>query len=434
MCTHGMSRPRDLRDAASAIVRRGFFVVVLAAIAAGGCASREAGPVPEPLSAEAGALLERAQQALDHGAFGYALALLDSVSVRAPAAPDVAFTRGLVLTKLRRFEEAENSFRSALELDPEYGGAWYHRGHVAFLQEQFRSALAHYRQEQRLLEKRASRRQSATAVDQFQEALPVVHLQIGRTLEQLGAADSARVAYETALALDSTVAAAHGWLSALYEARGDAGRSVEHAHKALELEPTNLEYAYRVGTLFLQQGELDEAASFLAAVVKHVPGHEGATYNLGRALMALGLEEEGQRYLDRVEIVHQLKNEVMRAEQAVGRYPAEPDRWIELARLMVQAGYLDKAAEAFSVALYLRPGDLSVQNDLANVSLAAGDTTGALYGFRSIVAQDSTFADGWFNLGVVYAMTGRMNSARAAWKEALRYEPGHREAKQYLQE
>ena len=80
----------------------------------------------------------------------------------------------------------------------------------------------------------------------------------------------------------------------------------------------------------------------------------------------------------------------------------------------------------------LRPGDVAVQNDLANVALARGDTTTAFHRFETLLRQDSTVAGAWLNLGILYAVTGRREAARSAWERTLRYQPDDAQARAYL--
>lgn len=262
--------------------------------------------------------------------------------------------------------------------------------------------------------------------------MPAITAQIGRTYALLGVQDSARVAYEEALALDSTYAVAHAWLSELYENQGQVAQALHHAQRALEGNPQEVGYAYQVGSLLFQTGRVEEAALLLSAVVQQWPGHEGAAYNLGRALMAMGREEDGQALLDRAEEMQRLQEQALLAQRAVEMHPNDPKRWIHLAGMMLRSGYYDKAEEALTVALAQKPNDLTLRNDLANLALVRGDTTLAVHRFQALLRRDSTFADAWLNLGIIYAMTGQPQEARRAWEQVLQYKPDDPDAKAYL--
>jgi len=376
-------------------------------------------------------LVERMQTAYKGGDWTEALALADSVRERAPQRPEAPLTEGLVLTSLKRYDEAEAAYERALALDPTVRKAWYHLGHNAFLQRRYREALSYYRKEQGLLEKTNRGVRSAEAPSESED-LAAISAQIGRTYALLGVEDSARIAYEEALELDQTHAAAHAWLSELYESQGRLDDALRHAQEALESKPEEVGYAYRVGFLLFQTGRAEEAAMLLSAVVQRWPGHEGASYNLGRALKAIGREREGQTMLERVEEIQKLQEQALLAQRAVEMYPDDARRWVDLARLMMQIGYHDKAEEALTAALAQQPGNLSIQHDLANLAMVRGDTTVALERFQSLIRKDSTLADAWLNLGIIYAMTGRKSEARAAWQKVLHIDPDDPDARKYL--
>jgi tetratricopeptide (TPR) repeat protein len=75
---------------------------------------------------------------------------------------------------------------------------------------------------------------------------------------------------------------------------------------------------------------------------------------------------------------------------------------------------------------------MEIQNNIANLKLIRGDTTGAISQYRAILQRDSTLVDIWLNLGVVYALSGQAENARQAWLNALKHHPNHPAARAYL--
>ena len=153
---------------------------------------------------------------------------------------------------------------------------------------------------------------------------------------------------------------------------------------------------------------------------------------MGQALLRLGRTEQAQPYLERAETLQKLEQKVSEAQATAYHFPEDPEKWVALANLLVTSGRYDEALNAFRVALFLVPRSLALYNDIANLTLAMGDTANAILRYRQVLSLDSTFADGWLNLGVAYAQAGERDAARRAWQQALRFEPGHGEAKAYL--
>lgn len=313
-------------------MKRMFLLVGAVAVMAAGC--RQPPPLP-PVAAQA---LAEAQRAYNRQRFAEALALADSAAALAPQAPDPLFLKGRVLTDLNRFDDARAAFRAVLDRDPEYRSARYHAGQVAFLQANYRDAVAWYQQELDVL----GRDEPA--------ARAAVVLQQGRAYALLNVPDSAEAAYRQALRLDSTSARAHAWMAELAAEQGALDEALTHARQALRLDPEDEEARYLVGSLLVRTGRPEAALAPLEAVVRRRPWHEGAHYNLGRALTALGHDGEGRRYLARADSLQALNAAIALAQLGTFQYPEDPARWRHLAALLQQAGRRAEAARALRTA------------------------------------------------------------------------------------
>ena len=80
----------------------------------------------------------------------------------------------------------------------------------------------------------------------------------------------------------------------------------------------------------------------------------------------------------------------------------------------------------------LDPGNLEIQNNLAVLYFVREENEAAIRLLEHIVAQDATYVEGWLNLGIVYAKSGRPEEARRAWQNVLRHQPENEAAKAYL--
>ena len=85
-------------------------------------------------------------------------------------------------------------------------------------------------------------------------------LELGRAYARLGEPDSARMAYEQALVLDSTNATAYMWLGQLHEELGEFEQALTYSREGLRLRPDDLDYKYIIGSLLYRSGQVDEAA------------------------------------------------------------------------------------------------------------------------------------------------------------------------------
>lgn len=359
-------------------------------------------------------MLVQSQRALQQGTLRKALTLADSVVRRAPRLADGHFQRGRVLSQLKRFDEAETEYRKVLSLNPQYQGAWFNLGNNAYRRQNYESALRYFRKEQ-------ERHPSASTL-----------VEMGKTYGVRNAPDSARLAYERALARDSTSAEAHARLGQLYEEEGELESALEYSRRALQLDSTNVNYRYIVGSQLFQLGRYEEAMPHLRAVIDERPWHQSAHYNLGQALVRTGRQDLGKKFLAESDSLEKQQREIERLESVAQDEPGAPDRWAKLGDAYRRAGRLEDARETYSIALYLRPSNPTLRDQLAQLSAELGNYEAAVSHYRTLLRQRPSFNEAWFNLGVVYARTGETEKARKAWKRVLKRDPDHRRAKAYL--
>ena len=392
----------------STTLRRAFGLLFAGMLAfLSGCVSEpEPEPVPALLDTKTQALLISGEDALNAQLFRRALAYADSAAARVPGGADVHFLRGRIYTEMARLGAADSAYKQALALQPGYEGAWNNLGNNAAHRHEYREAIALYHKE---LERGPA---------------PLPWRGIGQAYVELGRVDSARQAFEQALAIDSTYAGAHHDLTLLYEDEGNFEQALYHAEQALAMAPENHNVRYLVGSLLVKMRQMEAALPYLETVAEAWPWHHASHYNLGQALARLGREDEAKAYLDRAETLRALQSKIMQREVSVRSFPEDPYAHAALASALRQAGRYDDAMHSYKVALFLKPSDTEFQNNVAILHLLRGDNDEAIQWFENILRQDSTLADVWMNLGIVYAKSDRKAEARRAWEMALRQKPG----------
>lgn len=136
-----------------------------------------------------------------------------------------------------------------------------------------------------------------------------------------GREEDALAAYERALALDPSLAAAHTNLGNLHHARGDRAAARRHYASACELDPDQPEARYNLANLLEEQGEVEMAIAEHRRALAANPDFADAHYNL-----ALCLEQVGGRVQART---HWRRFLELTGEGALAPVEAE---WIETAR------------------------------------------------------------------------------------------------------
>ncbi|MEE9166476.1 MAG: tetratricopeptide repeat protein [Candidatus Neomarinimicrobiota bacterium] len=380
------------------------------------------------MTPEVSHLLIKAEDSFHQGDFNTALKLTDSAAVDAPELADIPYLQGLIFAKVTQLNRAKAAYERVVALDPNYRAAWFKLGNNAFRRYKYGEAVSMYRKEQQLAREKAQASHGEIDLERQRTTL----LQLGRAYIELGKVDSAEQAYLQAIAIDGSYAEAYSDLSALHKDNGDYQTAIAYSRKALKLDPETVHHHYFLGLLLAQTGQEQEAIGYLKTAIEQRPWHPGAHYNMGQALIRLGRMEEGRDYLAGIDSIQTLADLIDEAEFTARVNPDVPRRWIKLARLLRRAGRHQEAMDAYDVALYLSPKSVTIQRNVANLSLSLSDTTGAIKRYRAILWQDPSLGEIWVSLGAVYALSGRLEEARQAWQNALRYQPDNVQATAWL--
>lgn len=116
--------------------------------------------------------------------------------------------------------DAEDAYRRALELAPDYVDAWLNLGCLLCDQGRLADAIAQYREALSYLPHQ-----------------PLIHFNLGVALEDAGAKREALDSYHACIALAPDFADAHYNAARLHEALGDPHRAIRHYNQYRRLEP-----------------------------------------------------------------------------------------------------------------------------------------------------------------------------------------------------
>ncbi len=387
---------------------------------AGGCARDEAQELTRTerlrlkIDPRVGAYMARSQAALEQGNFNLALALTDSVLAVEPVLADPYFLRGRIFSLINLPEQALESYQMVLQLDPQYRGAWYDMGLIAFRGGRLREAVEFLQNEELV------------------EPTDFLYLELGKVYARLGEPDSARMAYEKSIEINPTNASAHMWLGQLMEETGDLDAALAHSLEGARIKPGDHEYEYIIGSLYFRLGDNEKAIEYLKPAAEALPWHQGAHYNLGQALLRTGRDAEARPHLARADEAQQMQQAVNDAQSAVQTDPENRDKWVHLSDVQWKVGQYQKAIDAYSVALSLDPTNFAMQTNLASLLIQSGDVAAGISRYQSILRIRPEMVETWINLGVAYANAGQYADARATWERGLELDPQNRQIKKNL--
>jgi predicted TPR repeat methyltransferase len=236
--------------------------------------------------------------------------------------------------------------------------------------------------------------------------------------------------------------AADAWhlLGILAYQGGKAADAVELISRAVELRPEEEDYRSNLGNALSSLGRSDEAIAAYQEAIRLAPGLLDARLNLGNALMRAGqLEEAAEQYgavleqhADHPQALNNLGT-LLRAqerqdeaiacfEQALAAVPDYRDALLNLGRALLGGNRAAEAIERLEQHLQARPDDADVHALLGASLWASGHLTEACPAFERAIALKPD-AELYNDLGAVRRELGQQEPARAAFANALEFDP-----------
>src|SRR5271157_638343 len=200
----------------------------------------------------------------------------------------------------------------------------------------------------------------------------------------------------------------HDALGLAYWIRGESERAEREWRETLRLEPDNVQTLASLGTLYAQQQQFDQALPLLEKALRLNPSDSGAHLNLGAAYAETGK-------LDRAEA---------QFRAAVLLSPMNFNAHNLLGKLYLDSSRLVEAEEQFRESLQCEP-NLAAYDHLGYIYVQRGDRDRAEKTFKAALAMKSTDSHAHFNLGLIYAATGRNAQAVEELHAALAADPNN---------
>ena len=178
-------------------------------------------------------------------------------------------------------------FEKAIELDPQYAGAYAGLGFTYFLE-----WFSQWSADPQNLARAEEMLQKATALD---ESLPRAHAALGFVKLWQKQYAQATAEIERALALDPNSATGYGNLAFVLMSVGRPEEAVEAAKKAVRLDPRQVQYLNTLGQAYVYAGQYEEAIPMLQDKCSPtIPIYWSAHWGLAVSYSELGREEEAR--------------------------------------------------------------------------------------------------------------------------------------------
>jgi tetratricopeptide (TPR) repeat protein len=409
-------------------------------------------------------LLNEGVSAYERGLYDEAVEKLGRCSAISLSSFRPYYYYGLALTATRRYAEAVEALRIALELEPQdlmalvaLGDALLQLGDVDEARAAYARAIkarpAHAPALDGLARSYEAQADDDRALDHYRQAilsnkgfapaythLGDLHLRHGRVREAV-------TLLEEAVAIRPDFAWGHNRLAVAYGRLGLLNEAVATVQKAIDLAPTDPSHPETLGWLQLDQAllaaaehsferalglnaALPESRIGLAQVERRRGDYASALLHVATAL---ALPDLGTKIIDRLAVLRaELEAEALRAallESRIASGEGTPEERGELAAILARRGQWNEAAE-----LQRAPASPEQEEWLAYLLFQAGRYREAHGIWSRLVsaAPEEARLDLRLNAGVALALLGDDAAAAEAFRGVLDAEPGHGLARLYL--
>ena len=273
----------------------------------------------------------------------------------------------------------------------------------------------------------------------------------------------ARKLLETAISLDPNHFEAVFELAKLLDQVKDFPAAIEQYQNALRLNPKDTGVHFQLASLYLSQGNYDQALGYFESCrALSPPNKDEVLVDMGiiyakknDPMQAIGLFQEALAFNQRNEPARKHLKESTGAlvslakeqlptdpatarkmlEKALSLDPNQYEASVELARLLDQKKDYQAAIEQYQNALRLNPKDAGTHFQLASLYLSQGNYDQALKNFESCKALSPSNKDEVLvNMGIIYAKKNDPMQAVGLFKEALDLNPGNETGRMHLKE
>jgi tetratricopeptide (TPR) repeat protein len=286
----------------------------------------------------------------------------------------------------RDYADAETLYRSTLWKNP---ACWMCHNNLAKIEQEkgrLPEALAHLDDSLRL-----------------HPSIPEAHDNRGVVLRMLGRRDEALVAHQEAVRLAPDFPKAHFHLAGAYEASGRLEEALTHYREALRLTPGDADAHHNAGAVLWRLGRLEEAVREMTQATQLNPDHVQAHDSLGTVLSSLGrLDEALERY-----------------DTALRLDPANASARNNRATALLGLGRLDEAIVEYRRALEADGNSARTHDNLGFALFSAGRPAEALVHTQEAIRLDPEYSAARVTLGVILLNTGRPAEAIPHFQTAL---------------
>ena len=403
-------------------------------------------------------LLERAQDALP---------IVNTLLGLAPDDPIVLLAQGHIAEALEQTEQAEASYRKAIEKAPTSFDGYLALSLLYFTLERSDDAARVLTEAEAHVAITADVRRAKGEAELRRDDLEAAIREFRGAIELdpndrasifgLGVAQrrsrdlaAAQATFDKLASMDATYPGLALERGLVFEARGDAPEAVLAYTRALESRPNDYELMTRLGGAQVSAEQLDPAERTLRTVLEHEPGNALALHYMGRLEFARGRIREAVTFLSRAVSLdaqraefrvhlawaHLEDNDLGAAQSqinaALERDPSLGDAYWLRARLYARTGRAQEGLADAAQALERNPSRVEAWAVIGDCQEQLGRPADAIAAYQRATTAKPRMAEWWYRLGRLAFDAGRGTDAATALAKAAELADAERPAPGWL--
>jgi tetratricopeptide (TPR) repeat protein len=338
--------------------------------------------------------------------------------------PELTLWKGHCYTGLEKWDEAEEAFKTTIEVAPTSFAGYVAMSQLLFKRERPEEAARVLTEATSKVEDSAevrrmlghselNRHHLPEAIHQFEAALRFDPRDAGAlgglviAQRKNGGIEAAEKALDRLEKVDPSFPSLSLERGLLMEIRGNYEGAIDVYRKALEERKTDTDLRLRLGAALVTAGHVDEADGMLKQVLKERPNSAEAEHFVGRVLFAR--KDTAQA--------------VQRFQRAVTMDPGIADYQLYLAWALLEQGNMSGALESINKALERDPNIGDAHWLMGRIQLRTGAVKDALQSFLDARRLKPGRVEALAGMGDAYDQLRQLDKAVDAYKEATKAQP-----------
>ncbi len=297
---------------------------------------------------------------------------------------------GIILKNLGKFKEAEELYRKAIAIKPDFADAFYNLGNILNDIGKLQDAELSYRKAIELNPK-------------FENA----YCNLGGILKDLGKLQDAELSYRKAIELNPSFAEVHSNLGTILKDLGKLQEAELSYRKAIELNPSFAEVHSNLGSILKDLGKLQDAELSYRKAIELNPSFAEAHSNLGGILKDLG----------------KLQDAELSYRKAIELKPDYSNAHYNLGIILNDLSKLQEAEVSTRKAIQLKPDFADAHNNLGAILTDIGRLQEAEISLCKAIQLNPNLAESYLNLGSVLSELGNLKGAEISLRKAIQLNP-----------